>query len=153
MLKYSIVREIEVSCDNVFLVGSDPRRLLSISEYTQEIEFKGDDIYTVKFRWKKFGISRIFEIGFSLKIMKCGIVYDGVEEYKDRFRFVINFEKISEDKTRIKVEVTMDAGKIPEIIGKSDFRKFVEEIVQNGLKNIETVTLAKLNLGRFDEIS
>ncbi|MGP6207788.1 hypothetical protein ACNF42_07175 [Cuniculiplasma sp. SKW3] len=137
-------KEIEVSCDNVFFVGSDPRRFLASSEYTLEIGFKGNHIYSVKFRWKKFGIIRIFEIEFSLKITECRIVYEGIEEYKDRFRFAIDYEKISSGKTRIEVEAKMDAGKLPELIGKGDFKKFVEKIVEDGMRNIETLFLTKI---------
>ncbi len=107
-------------------------RLLSTSKHTHSVKRLGEDIYHVRFVWRKLGMTRYFDVVF--KVIREGdrVVYRSIEGSK--YPMIIEFKfKPRNDMLEIEVYSEMKAGLMADLLGRKDYAKFIDDLVESGI--------------------
>jgi hypothetical protein len=114
----------------------DLEGFMSRSKYTYAVKKMPDGTYEVVFRWRKLGVERFYRV--RLRVEGGGdLVEYRSTEYSD-YPFLMRFllEPGPDGSTRVHVESEMDAGIMAGLLGKGDYRAFVEELVEKGIASL-----------------
>ncbi len=112
----------------------DAGRFLSQSPYTYTVKKRGD-AYEVVFKWRKLGMTRYFKVVLRPKETSEGIEYEPLQDSDYRFNMKFRLDE-DEEGTTLTVTAEMDAGIAATLLGRGDFRRFVEDLVDNGLQRL-----------------
>ena len=106
-------------------------RFLGGSTYVEEVRPVAEGVYHVRFRWRKLGMTRRYDVVFRVRASGDTVVYESVEGSKYPMRFEFRLNRRGRE-TVVDVEASMDAGLMADLLGKKDFSRFVEELVERG---------------------
>ncbi len=109
-----------------------PDQLFTASKYTAFVEKVAENVYHVRFVWRKLGMTRKFDV--ILKVIDKGdtVIYETVEGSKYPMKFVFNLRRKGEN-LEVEVSSEMKAGLMADLLGRKDYAGFVEELVETGL--------------------
>ncbi|MCE4628170.1 MAG: hypothetical protein F7C34_03365 [Desulfurococcales archaeon] len=131
MLKYRTRKTVrtDLSACVECLLNAD--RFLGRSSYVDSIKPVAEGVYHVRFRWRKWGMTRYYDVVFRVRREGDKIVYESVEGSKYPMRLEFTLEK-KNDNTVVSVEASMEAGLMADLLGRKDYAKFIEELVETG---------------------
>ena len=110
-------------------------RLLSTSKHTYSIKRVAENVYHVKFVWKKLGMTRYFDVVFKVEREGDKIRYRSIEGSK--YPMIIEFSlKPKDDALEIEVYSEMKAGIMADLLGRKDYAKFIEDLVETGIAEL-----------------
>ncbi len=133
MLKASISRFVRSDVTKCVECVMEVDRFLYNTAYTYAVRRLGEGVYEVVFRWKKLGITRFYRV--KLSVVKRGNIVEYVSVDGSDYPFKMRFVFESRDGgTVIKVESEMKAGIMADVLGRKDYRRFIEELVDSGIK-------------------
>ncbi|MCE4625863.1 MAG: hypothetical protein F7C35_08410 [Desulfurococcales archaeon] len=112
-------------------------RLLSTSKHTHSIERVAENVYHVKFVWRKLGMTKYFDVVFRVEREGNKIRYRSIEG--SRYPMIIEFTlKPKGDVLEIEVYSEMKAGLMADLLGRKDYAKFIEDLVETGIAKLLT---------------
>ena len=131
-LRHETVKSVRVNLLACLECASNPKALFSRSRYVERVEQRAPNVYTVRFVWRKLGVTRRYEVSFRVERRGDTIVYESLEgsRYPMRFEFQLT---PSGRGTRVRVAAEMKAGLMADLLGRRDFAGFVEELVEKGI--------------------
>ena len=136
MLHHEYVIEAKEDFDSLTQCLSDPVKFMERSRYVYLVERLGDNKLRVVFKWRKLGITRYYEVVLTIKPKlgpnRVGFLLEPAPESKYDFFFSVEVEKI-QDRVLLRVRSWMYAGLMADILGRKDYRVFVEELVEKGV--------------------
>ena len=136
MLKAEALRSVRADLSNCIKCVTNVENFFYKSKYTYAVRRLSEDTYEVVFRWRKFGVTRFYRV--RIKVRRNSdreVVYEPDEGSDYWFRMRFTFEPHSGG-TLVRVEAQMKAGLMADLLGRGDYRGFVEELVDNGIKRM-----------------
>ena len=131
---HSTVRKVRSRPELLLESLLDPKIILSGSKYVEHLEKIEPKVWTVTFKWKKFGFSREFDVDFTVLRDGNTVVYESVEGSPHRARLVFTVVRDPEGWSELHVTAEFDLGGIAGFFAKGDFARFIEELVDNGVR-------------------
>ncbi|MEB3844406.1 MAG: hypothetical protein LRS48_01825 [Desulfurococcales archaeon] len=151
-LEHHTVKTVKVPEDTCLACLLSPEKLLSTSKYTAFVEKLEDDKYRVRFVWRKFGITKKFDVVF--RVIRRGDVVEYRSTEESDYPFLIRF-KVTRLNNEVEVDVysEMKAGLMADLFGRKDYAGFIEELIDTGLvellktvrKDRKTVEASKIS--------
>jgi len=137
VLRHTFKRTVKVLPDVVIEKLKEPEKFLSDikTKYIKDIKKISDNKYIITFVWKKFGITKTFNVVFKVIDKGSVIVYKSTNE-SDHFMeitFVIVEDK-DQGVTEINVTAEMEAGVLANLFGKGEFAKFIEDMIDKAIR-------------------
>lgn len=132
MLRHAVEREINATFGQCLECLLRPDGFLGESRYTYRAS-RLDGVYEVVFKWVKWGITRFYRV--RLRVVQEGPVVRYVSTPDSDHEFYMEFylRPRSSGRVRIRVEARMKAGLMADLLGRKDYARFVEELVDRGL--------------------
>lgn len=124
----------------------DPSEFLGKSRYTYAVRRLGEDKYEVVFRWVKWGMERFYKVVLEARRYDNRILYMSTPESQYEFSMEFDLEEVEDGNTRVRVVARMKAGLMANLIGKGDYKGFVEELVEKGILEMARSFARKLEL-------
>lgn len=116
---------------------------MSKSRYTYALRRVGEDVYEVVFRWRKLGIEKFYRVTLAVARSGSTVEYRSTPDSPYHFRMTFKVEPApGGGASRVVVEAEMRAGLMASLMGRGDFREFVEELVDRGIANLARLHLA-----------
>jgi len=132
-LRHRTVKTVRVPLGDCRRCLLDIEEFMSKSRYTYAIRRLAGGVYEVVFRWRKLGIERFYRV--RLRVEGGGDVVEYRSTPDSDYPFLMRFllEPGPGGSTRLHVEAEMDAGVMAGLLGRGDYRGFVEELVEKGI--------------------
>ncbi|MEB3851987.1 MAG: SRPBCC family protein [Desulfurococcales archaeon] len=132
---------------------ADPARFLGHSRYTYLARRLGDGSCEVVFRWAKLGVERYYTVRLRAATRGGTVEYTPAEGSRYQFRMRFNLEPAPQGGTVVEVEAEMGAGLMASLLGRGDFRAFVEELVEKGIAEMAKKLAGRPPPGRGARVS
>ena len=132
-LRHETVKTVRAPLDECMQCILRVDRLLGVSKHTEKVERVSPGVYHVRFVWKKFGITKHFDVVFRSRREGSKVVYESIEGSKYPMRMEFELRRRPDGLVEIRVLAEMRAGLMAEVFGRKDFARFVEELVDSGI--------------------
>ena len=109
-----------------------PDKFLAHSRYTYAAKRLDDGTYEVVFRWVKWGMERFYKVRLRIRQENGVVAYESTPDSEYPFRLEFRLQPGS-SRTSVEVEAEMGAGLMASLLGRKDFREFIEELVEKGI--------------------
>ncbi len=109
-----------------------PDRFLANSRYTYTVKRLDDGTYEVVFRWVKWGMERFYKVRLRIRQEGGVVAYESTPDSDYPFRLEFRLRP-GGGRTTVEVEAEMSAGLMASLLGRRDFREFIEELVEKGI--------------------
>ncbi len=157
MLHTHVVRRIRAPFTECLKCVLDPKLVIGSSPYTYSIKEIGENTYEVVFKWRKLGVTRYYPVRIKIVHGKDTVVYESTEDSEYWFRMVFKL-KDGGSETILEVDASMKAGFAAELLGRRDYAKFVEQLVDRGIgafleKLSKETTSMKREAGKAENMS
>ncbi len=131
-LRHTVERELNATFEQCLECLLRPDRFLGESRYTYRAS-RLDGVYEIVFKWVKWGITRFYRV--RLRVVQEGPVVRYVSTPDSDYEFYMEFHLRpgGDGRTRVWVEARMKAGLMADLLGRKDYARFVEELVDRGL--------------------
>ncbi len=135
-LKHHTVKTVKVPPDTCLVCLMSPDKLLSTSKYTAFVKKLEDGKYHVRFVWKKFGMTKKFDV--IIQVVRRGDVIEYRSTEESDYPFLIRFKvkPVGPNMLEIEVYSEMKAGLMADLFGRRDYAGFIEELIDTGLVNL-----------------
>ncbi len=133
MLKHTTRKLVNAPIIYCLRCVRDPGNFLSHSKYTYTVKRIRDNVYEVVFRWVKWGMERFYRVIIEVKEEGDTVVYTSTRDSPYHFRLSFKLADAGEERTSVVVESEMKAGIMADLLGKKDYREFIEELVDKGI--------------------
>ncbi len=131
-LVHDTVKTVKVPEDTCLACLLSPDKLLSTSRYTAIVERLEDNKYHVRFIWRKFGITKKFDVIF--RVIRRGNLVEYRSTEESDYPFLIRFKLTRlNNEVEIDVHAEMKAGLLADFFGRKDYAGFIEELIDTGL--------------------
>ncbi len=131
-LKHRTSRTVNAPMEACRACALRPESLFSGSRYVYSVKRVDGDVYEVVFRWVKFGVERFYVARLRVEARGDELVYESTPDSPLRARFRLKLEAgEGEGTTRLVLEAEMRAGVAAGLLGRGDYRVFVEELLEN----------------------
>ncbi len=146
LLRHTTIKTINAPLTYCTRCVRDPERFLSNSKYTYTVRRLSDNTYEVVFRWVKWGIERFYKVVITVEWKGNTVTYRSTD--KSPYYFYIRFRMESPRSyiTRVTVESGMKAGLMADLLGRGDYREFIEELVEKGIAGMARKLAESLGL-------
>jgi hypothetical protein len=136
MLHHEYTTEAREDFNSLAQCLSDPVKFMERSRYVYLAERLDSDKLRVVFKWRKLDMTRYYEVVLTVKPKlgpnRVGFLLEPTPESKYDFFLSVEIEKL-ENRVLLKVRSWMYAGLMADILGRKDYREFVEELVEKGV--------------------
>lgn len=136
MLKHEVEVMVNMPLTYCLKCVANPAEFLGKSKYTYTAKELGEGKYEIVFRWVKWGMEKFYKVILEVRRYDNTIVYVSAPESPYEFYMKFELEETEDEKTRVRVEARMKAGFMADLLGKKDYRGFVEELVEKGILGI-----------------
>lgn len=134
MLRHTLKVTVNMPLTYCLKCVANPAEFLEKSKYTYAARELGEGKYEIVFRWVKWGIERFYKVVLEARRYDSNIVYVSTPE--SQYEFYMKFEFNEEEekhRTLVRVEAGMKAGLMADLLGRKDYRDFIEELVEKGI--------------------
>ncbi len=111
----------------------DPIEFLGKSRYTYAARVVGEGRYEVVFRWVKWGMERFYKVILTVERRDSIVEYNSTSDSPLEFHMRFEFNPREGRVTAVRVTASMKAGFMANLLGRGDYRVFVEELVERGI--------------------
>ena len=132
-LRHETVKTVRAPLDECIECILRVDRLLGVSKHTEKVERVSPDVYHVRFVWRKLGMTKHFDVVFRSRREGNKIIYESIEGSKYPMRMEFYLRRRPDGLVEIRVLAEMRAGLMAEVLGRKDFARFVEELVDAGI--------------------
>jgi len=146
MLKHKLKITVNMPLSYCLKCVSDPAKFLSHSKYVVSARRIGENKYEILYKWVKWGITKYFRVVLSVERRGNEIIYRSTEESDYEHYFIFRFQETGDKKTVVEVESGMKAGFMANLLGRKDYRGFIEEIVEKGIVALSRQFAEKLSV-------
>ena len=146
MLRHATTRKVPLSLREVMDSLPTPAEIFSSAPYVEKVENLGDNVVEVVFKWVKMGVARRYVVRLRWRRAWGGMVYECLEPCKHRLIVKVLMKSSKENESVLYVRAEMNAGFMASLMGKKDFRDFVEklaDIITGKVVGKSAVTLAR----------
>jgi len=135
MLRHSVTRKVRGVQEDFIELLMHPEKFLRLSSYVEEIVRKNDNKYEVVFKWTKWGMTKRYWVKFRVYRDANTVVYESTPESDNRMNMSITIIRDPEQGyITVKLDIEMDAGTLASILGRGDFSKFAENLLDAAIK-------------------
>ncbi|GEM_PF-3300256 len=147
---YTTSRKVRADPEGLIKVLLNPEAFLKGLKYVESLE-KSGDVWIITFKWSKFGMAATYDVDFSIYRDGNTVVYESVEGSPHRARVVFSILRLpKEGVIGITATAEFDLGGLAAFLGKGDFGKFVDEVVDAAVKSYMRSLLRREGLERVD---
>ncbi len=134
MLRHSTTRKVRVLPEDFIDLLLHPDRFLSLSNYVESIVRSEKGQYDVVFRWVKWGMTRRYWV--KLRVFRDGntVIYESTPDSDHPMRLVFTVVKDPDGYITLSAYAEMDAGTLARLLGKGDFAKFIDSLIDTAIK-------------------
>lgn len=133
MLRHKAVKTVNAPLKYCIECIRDPSKFLGYSKYTYLTKKLSDNRYEVVFRWVKWGIERFYKVKIEYTKEDDTVIYRSTEDSPYFFVMIFKLRELEGGKTEITLEAAMKAGLMADLLGRRDYREFIEELVEKGI--------------------
>ncbi len=135
MLRHVITRKIKGISEDFLELFMDPERFLKLSEYVEEVVHKEDNIYEVIFKWVKWGMIKRYWVKFKAYRDANTVVYESVPDSDHYMVISVSVARNPDERYfNVRFSAEMEVGILERLLGKKDFEKFVESLLDTAIK-------------------
>ncbi len=134
MLEHKSVKAINAPIDYCLRCASNPEEFFKHSKYTYTVKKIGDNLYEVVFRWVKWSIERFYKVRIRVERTEDRVLYKSTRDSPYYFTLEFTFKSLPGESTEITVYSSMKAGFMADLLGRKDYREFIEELVEKGIR-------------------
>ena len=139
MLRHEFSIELDIDFGVCFPCLCSPTSFFSASPYTYRIkrlDEKGTS-YEIIFKWRKLGITRYFPVKLQVTREpgkdRIRIIYKSLPDSKYEFYLELLVERLGPGRVRIHGKTYMKAGLMADLLGRKEYRLFIENLVRDGV--------------------
>jgi len=133
VLKHKVNVRVNMPLTYCLKCVANPAEFLGKSKYTYTAKELGEGKYEVVFRWVKWGMEKFYKVVLEVRRYDNTIVYVSAPESPYEFYMKFELEETESEETEVKVEANMKAGLMADLLGRGDYKGFVEELVEKGI--------------------
>ena len=139
VLRHEFSIEMDIDFAACFPCLCSPVSFFAASPYTyrvRKLDEKGE-VYEVVFRWRKLGMTRCYPVRLRVRRKpernRVEIVYESTPDSRYEFYMRLLVERLGPGKVRVSVSAWMRAGLMADLLGRKEYRLFVENLVRDGV--------------------
>lgn len=144
MLRHKAVKTVNAPLKYCIECIRDPSKFLGYSKYTYLTKKLSDNRYEVVFRWVKWGIERFYKVRIEYTREDDTVIYRSTEDSPYFFVMIFKLRELEGGKTEITLDASMKAGLMADLLGRKDYREFIEELVEKGIVGMTRNLLSSL---------
>ncbi len=131
-LRHRASRAVNAPMEACKACALKPESLFSGSRYVYSVKRLEGSVYEVVFRWVKFGVERFYVARLRVEARGDELVYESTPDspLKARLRLKLEGGRGS-GTTRLVLDAEMKAGVAAGLLGRGDYKVFVEELLEN----------------------
>jgi len=130
-LRHRAYRTVNAPPEICRACASRPESLFSGSRYVYSVKSLGGDLYEVVFRWSKLGMERFYVARLKARPLPGGgLAYESTGDSPLKARFAVTVEPAPPGGSRVVLDAEMEAGIAAGLLGRGDYRVFVEELLE-----------------------
>ncbi len=136
VIVYSTERKVRALPEEFIESLLNPATILRGADFIEHVEALGRSRYSITFRWRKFGITKTFNVVFRVYRDGNTVVYESTPDSPHKAKLVFTIVRVPDEEV-IEVNVYSEfegAGKLAEWFGKGDFGRLIEQIVDHSIK-------------------
>ncbi len=135
MLQHTVTRKIKGLSESFIELVLRPDKFLGNSRYVETIVNRGDNKYEVVFKWVKWGMVKRYWVKFRVYRDQNTVIYESTPDSDNKMLMAMTIAKDPEEGyINITFHAEMEAGTLANLLGKKDFRVFVEELLDTAIK-------------------
>jgi len=139
VLRHEFSTKMDIDFAACFPCLCSPVSFFAASPYTyrvRKLDEKGE-VYEVVFRWRKLGMTKYYPVKLRVRRKpernRVEIIYESTPDSKYEFYMRILVERLGPGKVRVSVSAWMRAGLMADLLGRKEYRLFVENLVRDGV--------------------
>ena len=132
-LRYETVKTVRAPIGECIECILRVDRLLGVSKHTEKVERVSPGVYHVRFVWRKLGMAKHFDVVFRSRRENDKVIYESIEGSRYPMKMEFELRQRPDGLVEIRVLAEMRAGLMAEVLGRRDFARFVEELVDSGI--------------------
>ncbi len=133
-LIYSTTRKIRADIEDLIKVLLNPNLFLKQCKYVESVE-KSGDIWMITFKWRKFGMTRHYDVDFRVYRDGNTVVYESDEGSPNKAKIIFTVVRLpTKGFVDLTITAEFDVGGLASFLGRGDFGKFVEELADRTVK-------------------
>ena len=133
-LVHSTERRVRTKPEELIETLLKPEVFLSKSKHVARVDKIEENVWTITLVWKKFGIKREYDVDFTVYRDGNTVVYESVEGSPHKAKLIFVVVRDPKGWSVLNATAEFDIGGLSAILGRGDFAKFMDEIVDAGVK-------------------
>lgn len=134
VLVHSTDRRVRTRPEDLIETLMRPEVFLKKSKHVANIDKIEENVWTITLVWRKFGMKREYDIDFTVYRDGNTVVYESVEGSPHKAKLIFVVVRDPKGWSVLNATAEFDLGGFSALLGKGDFAKFVEEVVDAGIK-------------------
>lgn len=133
-LVHTSSRRVRVEAEEILPTLENPAKLLRLSKYVDSVRKAGEGLWEVVFKWRKFGMTKKYRVLFRVFRYGNTVVYESAEDSPNEAKIVFTVAKDPGGWSLINATAEFGIGGLASLLGKHDFRAFVDELLDSGIR-------------------